>query len=159
MPRRSREPQRRRGDPKKLADVIPPPPAAPERASNGVRGRPFPKGNGLGRKFPKGVSGNPGGIPKDVQQFRELLQTRTLVGLARMDDILTHGTEEGIIKAVREIWANAWGRPSQPTEVSGPGGGPVRVKYDDVRQKLSQMATEALANKEDADGADSADQD
>jgi hypothetical protein len=156
-PRKQRRPRQRHGFP-----------VAPERASSSERGKPFPKGNKLGlpTQFKAGASGNPGGVPKSVLEFRELMQMRTEAAISRLDDVLEHGTEEGVIKASREVLANAWGRPPQAIEVGGPGGGPVRVTYDDVRTKLTDLAKkaeerkahEAEAAAEDA-GADAADDD
>lgn len=137
-PRKQRRPRQRHG--------VPP---APDRASK-PRGKPFEEGNASGyeKRFPKGVSGNPGGVPKDVREFREACQQRLGKALTRMDDVLDHGSEEGILKAFRELSANGYGRPPQPVELGGPGGGPVRVTYDDVRLKLNDLTAKALAKRE-----------
>lgn len=134
---------------------------APQRPSGGAsRGRPFPRGNPIGKdtRFQLGESGNPGGIPKTVHQFRELLRARTIHALHRIDDILDHGTEEGIIKAVREVWQNGWGRA--PLPITGETGGPVKITYDDVRKRVSAAVERAVAatagavNDEDSEDED-----
>lgn len=123
-----------------------PPAPAPERASS-PRGVPFPRGNKLGlpTQFKPGQTGNPGGVPKDLREFRELYRARALMALSRIDDMLEHGSEEGVIKAIREVNANAWPRS---LEVTGADGGPVRITYDDVRLKLNDLAQKALEKRE-----------
>lgn len=155
-PRKRKSPKQRHGFP-----------PAPERASS-PRGQPFPKGNDLGlpTRFEPGKSGNPGGVPKDVREFRELMRMRTATSLARLDDLLEHGSEEGLIKAIREVNAYAWPRMPTSVELGGPDGGPVRVTYDDVRTKLTDLAKkaeerraqEAEAAEAESDAADDDDQ-
>lgn len=79
-----------------------------------------------------------------------------MVALERIDDVLDHGSEEGIIKASREIFAHGWGRPTQPLEHGGPGGGPIKHTFDDVRRKLTELAAGAGVNGE-TDDDDSSD--
>lgn len=120
------------------------------------RGRAFPKGNSFGAatRFKPGQTGNPGGIPKTLKEFREAVRDRAMVALDRIDDVLDHGSEEGIIKASREVFAYAWGRPTQP--IGGDGGGPVKLTFDDVRRRLTEIAIANGVTGDDGDGDDDA---
>jgi hypothetical protein len=105
-----------------------------------------PKGKrrrGPGRPFPPGVSGNPKGRPKTNQEFvdiaREgeeaLLQKLYLIGLQRSDSTA--------VRAIELRLAYARGRPKVIAELTGPDGGPLRINYDDVRTKLTDLAKKA----------------
>lgn len=145
MPKNRNRP-RKRPSPKKRHGF----PPAPERPSS-ERGKPFPKGNtiGLPTRFQPGKSPNPGGVPKDVKEFRALMQLRTEVSLQRVDDILDHGTERGIIEVSKEVWANGWGKPTVRIEQSGPAGGPIEVKAvltsDERRARAAALIAQAAA--------------
>lgn len=124
-------------------------PPAPERASS-PRGQPFPKGNTLGlpTRFEPGKSANPGGVPKDVREYRELMRARIPVMLARLDDVLEHGTEEGLKFAIREVNANAFPKPVQSIELAGPDGGAIPVKAvmtSDEKRKRTEVLIAAAA--------------
>jgi len=130
-------------------------PAAPDSASKprkaAPRGAPFPTGNKLGlpTQFKPGQTGNPGGVPKDVTEYRNLIRRRIPVMLARLDDVLHHGTEEGIIKAIREVNANAFPKPVQSIELGGPDGGPIPFKTvltsDEKRKRAEALIADAVA--------------
>lgn len=91
-----------------------------------------------------GVSGNPGGRPKGLAEHREQCRDLSADVRDRFHEILAKGADKDAIAAGREIWANGWGKPAQRVEVSAPGGGAVKVTYDDVREKLTGMATKAV---------------
>jgi hypothetical protein len=132
------------------AAAEPPPVAAP-------RGRPFPRGNDVAKRywFKPGQSGNPGGVPATVQEFREEVRKRTMAVLDRLDDVLDHGTEEGIIRASRELFANAWSKPTLRVEASGPGGGPIAIKTvltsDERRARAAALLAKATGLKKSGD--------
>ncbi len=138
-PRKRRSPSQRHGFP-----------PAPERASS-PRGEPFPKGNsfGLATRFPAGKSGNAGGVPKTVQEFRDLMRLRVEKALDRLDDVLDHGTEDGVIKGIRETFADAFPRPVQAIELAGPDGGAIPVKValtsDEKRKRAEALIAGAVA--------------
>lgn len=135
-PRKQRRPRQRHGAP-----------PAPERASSSERGKPFPKGNNLGlpTRFAPGKSGNPGGVPKDVAEYRALMRARVGVMLERLDDLLEHGTEDGLKFAIREVNTNAFPRPVQSIELAGPDGGAIPVKAVLTSEEKRARAAELIA--------------
>jgi len=145
MPKNRNRPRKRKS-PKKRHGF----PPAPERASS-ARGQPFPKGNdlGLATQYKPGKTGNAGGVPKDVREYRELMRQRIPTMLARLDDVFDHGTEEGVIKAIREVNANAFPKPVQSIELGGPDGGPIPVKAimtsDEKRKRTEALIAAAVA--------------
>ena len=146
-------PTNRRKTPRKLAKpkTRHGAPVAPDRASKSERGKPFPVGNKLGlpTQYKPGKTGNAGGVPKDVREYRELMRQRIPTMLARLDDVFDHGTEEGVIKAIREVNANAFPKPVQSIELAGPDGGAIPVKAvmtsDEKRKRAAALIAAALA--------------
>lgn len=138
---KKRQPPKRRG-----RNTPPPPKARP-------RGKLFPKGNSFGAatRFKPGQTGNAGGVPKSVQEFRERVRLRTERILDRYDDVIEHGSEQGILKAGDTLLAHGWGRPSQPHEHAGAGGGPIVHTFADVRRKLADLAAGGVTGDGDAD--------
>ena len=84
----------------------------------------------IGRPFVKGKSGNPGGRPKELAEFRQLLREKKAHKALRclMDEIGTRGDD--CVKAAEIVLAYAWGKPTQGVEFSGKDGGaiPIEVK-------------------------------
>lgn len=141
MPKNRNRPRKRRSP--KVRHGFPP---APERPSS-PRGQPFPRGNeiGLPTRYQAGQTGNAGGVPKDVAEYRELMRARIPTMLARLDDVFDHGTEEGVIKAIREVNANAFPRPAQAIELGGPGGGPIAIKAELTSDEKRARAAALIA--------------
>lgn len=101
----------------------------------------------------EGQSGNPGGRPKGLSQFRELVRERlTMKALAAIERHL--GDEKNklmgpdVIRAAVEAWSFGWGKPSQPVEVSGAGGSPIALGL----RRLSDEDLDALERIADAAG-------
>lgn len=104
---------------------------------------------GLPTRFQRGKSGNPGGVPKDVAEYRALMRMRVPAMLERLDDVLDHGTEEGVIRAIREVNANAFPKPAQAIELAGPDGGAIAIKAeltsDEKRKRTETLIAAATA--------------
>ncbi len=147
-PRKQRRPRQRHGFP-----------VAPERASPSERGRPFPVGNKLGlpTQYKPGASGNPGGVPKDVREYRELMRMRVPAMLGRLDDLLAHGTEEGLKFAIREVNVNSFPKPATSIELAGPDGGAIPIKAeltsDEKRKRAEALIATAAARAAAKPGA------
>lgn len=77
----------------------------------------------LGRPFPKGVSGNPGGRPKEAKQLREAL---ALEGEALLKELLRQ-VKEGNTAALLRALEYVLGKPAQDLQLSGAEGGPLEV--------------------------------
>lgn len=83
-------------------------------------------------KFAPGVSPNPGGRPKGLSRadFAAQLQDPVKVKgfIDRLERVILYGSDKDMIKAM-ELWcAYGFGKPMQPTEISGPEGAPIRTE-------------------------------
>ena len=84
-------------------------------------------GRQRGRPFQRGRSGNPGGRPKVAGDVRELLKQNSRAAASCVIALLKSSDERIALAAAREVLDRVLGRPSQTTEISGPGGGPLTV--------------------------------
>lgn len=102
-----------------------------------VRGRPIQKGQVL----------NPGGRPKIPEEFKQLAKENSLVALQKVIEILNNPKSKNSerLKAAEIIMDRAWGKPTQSTEISGPGGGPIETAHS---IDLSMLSDEELATIE-----------
>lgn len=84
-----------------------------------------------GRKFAKGVSGNPGGRPKDLEQTRELARKYTRRAVLTLAKLCRGADKDSVrVAAATALLDRGWGKPAQP--VTGKDGeGPVEVKVND----------------------------
>jgi hypothetical protein len=66
-------------------------------------------------RFPRGVSGNPGGQPKGLADVREFARQYTATAINCLAHIAEKGkTEMAQIAASTALLDRAWGRPTQP---------------------------------------------
>jgi hypothetical protein len=66
-------------------------------------------------RFPRGVSGNPGGQPKGLAEVRELARAYTRMAIDRLAHIAENGRAEmAQIAASTALLDRGWGRPTQP---------------------------------------------
>jgi hypothetical protein len=76
---------------------------------------------GPGRPFPKGVSGNPGGRPKEIGHVRDLARLHTQEALETLVDIMRTGkTDSARAAAASELLSRGWGKPSLPIRTEQP---------------------------------------
>lgn len=138
------------------------PPLASENSSQKPRrkrrqggpGRPFPKGQipPGARPFPPGVSGNPGGRPKDLAGWRE--GCRDLApGILRVLDLVARGetkAKPGQVEAAKALLEHAWGKPKQPVEHSG-GDAPFGVEIRSAAEVVEALQRMIPAGASTAD--------
>ncbi|MDI3298260.1 MAG: hypothetical protein QJR08_03720 [Bacillota bacterium] len=68
-----------------------------------------------GRPFPKGVSGNPGGMPKGVAEVKALARQWAPRAIETLVDIMLHGQHERArIAAAEALLDRGFGKPTQP---------------------------------------------
>lgn len=108
----------------------------------------------IGRRFEPGQSGNPGGRPKEFHEFRKLLQEDA----AEAHRVLVDLVKEGNVEALKVFLAYAFGKPAKEVQISGAGGGPLKVgvydfsKLSDEKVKiLEEVLGEVVVRNESSD--------
>jgi hypothetical protein len=70
-----------------------------------------------GRPFPKGVSGNPGGRPRELADVKALAREHTTEAIATLVELMrTAKTDSARAAAASELLSRAWGKPSLPLQ-------------------------------------------
>lgn len=81
---------------------------------------------GPGRRWPKGVSGNPRGRPAFHGPIQELARLETEAALRTLVEIMhTSQSDSARVAAAQAVLDRGWGRPVQALEHSGPQGSPL----------------------------------
>jgi hypothetical protein len=75
--------------------------------------------------FAKGQSGNPGGPPKEVREVVELARQFTTIAIMRLADWAQSDDPRASIAAAQALLDRGWGKPMQPSELSGKDGSPL----------------------------------
>jgi hypothetical protein len=73
-------------------------------------------------RFQPGVSGNPGGRPKEDAEIKRLARQQTKHAIARLAEWMRSDNAKASVTASVALLDRAWGRPTQA--VTGPDGGP-----------------------------------
>lgn len=63
-----------------------------------------------GRPFPKGVSGNAGGVSKAVREIREICREKGPMIIERLTEIAETGSTEHALVAMKELLNRGYGR-------------------------------------------------
>ena len=111
---------------------------------------------GLGRPFPRGVSGNPGGRPRAVLDVQELARAHTPDAIRALVAALDSPRER--VAAACALLDRAWGRPAQPLAADRDGG-KVEIEFrwrnEGEEPKPEPMLTiDSSSVSECAEGAD-----
>jgi hypothetical protein len=103
-------------------------------------------------RFPRGVSGNPGGQPKGLADVRELARQHTATAINCLAHIAEKGkTEMAQIAASTALLDRAWGRPTQP--IAGDDDmPPVGQSIEERQRETERRRAEARAAIEAAFG-------
>lgn len=78
-------------------------------------GQQRPKAKPRGRPFPKGVSGNPHGRPKEYGEFRELVRSKSPQAIAALEAALAR-EDNSSVAAAKVLLEYGWGRPQAAPE-------------------------------------------
>lgn len=97
-------------------------------------------------KFEKGVSGNPGGRPKDDLGLRELAKERTVEALNVLASIMndSDAPHAARVTAACAILDRGHGKPTQISEVTGKDGGPIQTQEVTNPDELARRIAFAL---------------
>lgn len=101
--------------------------------------------------FVKGQSGNPGGKPKEIREVVDLARAHTPAAIASLARIAEseEAPAAAVVAACEALLNRAWGRPMQPTELTGAGGGPIQI--EDARAAVLSLLETAAAKVVNAD--------
>lgn len=81
------------------------------------------KGKPRGKPFPKGRSGNPGGVSPQKREVLAILKEKGEVFATKLIEL----AEAGNVEAVKTGLAYLVGKPKERLEVSGPDDGPLEI--------------------------------
>lgn len=91
-----------------------------------------------GRKVPlKPGLGRPKGVPNRInREFKDLLEPLEKVGVQKLLRFMKKSEDpDFLLAAMRFVSDYRHGRPKQPVEASGPGGGPIPVDWFSFLQR------------------------
>jgi hypothetical protein len=120
--------------------------------------KPPPRRPATSGSFKRGQSGNPGGRPKALMEVIELARSHTREAISALADIVRNGDAppSAQVAAATALLDRGWGKPVQPSELSGPGGTPLQTyvvrmptPVESVRQWMDTYAPEAARDKGD----------
>jgi hypothetical protein len=103
--------------------------------------------------FEKGKSGNPGGRPKGPSLKAELIRhlgKKGEDGVRHADAIaltLIDMARDGNLEAIREILDRVDGKVPQQQQVTGDGGGPLRIASYDIHVGLAAIAPRSESDR------------
>ena len=92
--------------------------------------------NGPGRPFPKGTSGNPGGMPKEIAEVRRQLRALLPKATQTLGELLDHHDGKVRCMALREVYDRTMGKPTQP--ITGEDGKPITVDLVSALERLAR---------------------
>ncbi len=74
-----------------------------------------PENRDVSGRFPRGVSGNPGGRPRALREVLDMARAHTTRAIERLAE-LVESEDEGIaLRACEALIDRAWGKPSDPS--------------------------------------------
>ena len=93
-------------------------------------------------RWPKGISGNPGGRPKGIGWVREIARGHTELAIKTLVDLCGEGKTDSVRRAAAaDLLERGWGKPLQQVEVT-------RTPFDEMSADELRALERALANLE-----------
>lgn len=97
------------------------------------------KCRGPGRPFPPGVSGNPGGRPKEAVHVTALAREHTEQAIEALTNVMLRGkNEHARVRAAEALLNRGWGHPTQPLVHTGS----IQAALNDRAQLVSAARAE-----------------
>ena len=110
----------------------------------------------IGRPFPKGESGNPGGRPRVEHEIRVLAQQHGPAALKRIIELMASANERVALAAAQALLDRAFGRPIQGVQLAAGDETSdnwifdFRRRLTEARQKSLDFATRSRGSGRDA---------
>ena len=99
-------------------------------------------GKPRGHPKPPGSGRKPGTPNKCTREIREIAQKHGQKAMRKLVALMKSPNEATALKAAIELLDRGYGRPVTPSELSGPGGAPIRtedVTPEEVHQRVAAM--------------------
>jgi hypothetical protein len=97
----------------------------------------------IGKPFPKGVSGNPGGRSKALDEIRQLAQEHSKDAIKRLAEWMLSDNPKASVAAAQALLDRGYGKPTQAVEMSG------TLTFEDQLERIRERARRGVS-----DGAD-----
>lgn len=90
------------------------------------------QGGRINGRFAPGVSGNPGGRPREVAHVRELARQWTEQAIQVLGEIMTNPREKASarVAAGQALLDRGWGRPESALQLQDANGQPLALRLD-----------------------------
>lgn len=79
--------------------------------------------------FQKGISGNPGGRPKEDAEVKALARSCGPEAIQKLVELMRGDDRRTALAAALALLDRGFGKPSQAVEMSGPDGEPLVVSW------------------------------
>ncbi|MGG6461411.1 DUF5681 domain-containing protein [Solilutibacter silvestris] len=98
--------------------------------------------------FKKGVSGNPGGRPKELEEVQKYARSKGMAAIKNLERLMKCGNQRVEVAATEALLNRAFGKPKEAVELSTPPGQPLEVAHLPIDPtEAARVYSEFMAGK------------